>query len=174
MPHKVADRAVLTLNLQGYFNGEAEGSPWYAYGETNEGRGLIRHSPDASLPRQEQVTFASELVHFLNKHLALDGAWWILLREMDTERDENLNIHIAYRSFVMIHIDSDGDARFAVESDDQHWVTWLLKGRQYWGEAAHRAWEEAGKFRYDVDAKNLPTIKAALGERSKGPLIPLA
>jgi len=144
MSHKVDDKAVFTLNLQGYFNGEAEGSPWYAFGETNEDRTIIKRSEGANLPRQEQVTFASELVHFLNKYLALDGAWWILLREMDTERDEHLNILVAYRSFVMIHIDSDGDAQFAVESDDQHWVTWLLKGRQYWGEAAHRAWEEAG------------------------------
>ncbi|KXJ56579.1 MAG: hypothetical protein AXW12_00675 [Thalassospira sp. Nap_22] len=174
MPHKVDDKAVFTLNLQGYFHGEAEGSPWYAFGESNEGRTIIKTAAGAQLPRQEQVTFGSDLVHFLNKFLALDGAWWILLREMDIERDDQLVPHVTYRGFVMIHIDKDGDAQFAIESEDQHWTHWLLKGRQHWGEVAHRAWEEAGKFKYDVDAKSAPKIKAALGEKSKGPLIPLA
>jgi hypothetical protein len=31
---------------------------------------------------------------------------------------------------------------------------------------AYAAWQEAGEFKHDVDARNLPTIRAALGERS--------
>lgn len=174
MPHKVDDKAVFTLNLQGYFNGEADGYPWFAYGETSEAYPLVKYSEGAQVPRPEQRMFAADLAQFLNKFLALDGAWWILLKEMDTELDANRIPHVTYRNFVMIYIDADGDAQFSLESDDQHWSEWLLKGRQYWGDYAHRSWEEAGKFKYDTDDKSAPKIKAALGEKSKGPLIPLA
>lgn len=169
MSHRVEDRAIFTTNLLAFFNGEAEGTEWFAYGRTSDGRHVVRHSAGAVRARAEQCMFAADLAGFMNDQLSLDGAWWILLKEMDTERDEKFRPHVIYRNFVMIHIDADGDAQFAVESEDQHWSDWLLKGRQHWGEVGYAAWKEAGEFKYDVDAKNMPTIRAALGERSAGP-----
>lgn len=169
MPHKVDDRSIFTMNLFAYFNGEAEGTAWYAYGRTSDGRHIVKHGDGAALPRSEQRIFAADLAGFLNDHLALDGAWWILLKELQVERDEKFRPHVEAKSFEMIFIDADGDVQLAAESDDQHWIEWLIKGRQHWGEVAYGAWREAGAFKHDMDVKNLPTIKAALGQSSAGP-----
>jgi len=166
MPHKVDDRAIFTMNLLAYFNGEADGSEWYAYGRTSDNRHIVKHSAGAALPRPEQRQFSADLAGFLNDHLALDGAWWILLKELHVAHDEKFRPYVEAKSFEMIFIDADGDAQIAVESEDQHWTDWLLKGRQHWGEVAYAAWQEAGEFKHDVDARNLPTIRSALGERS--------
>lgn len=167
--HRLDDRILITPALIRRFedegNFEAEGG-YVGLLQLSDGK-LVRHrrGPD---PDAEQFMFAHDVLAGLNRNVAHDGAWVVVLVG---PRKPDLILPLAkptatYENAKFMWMDRDGDVKMVYEVEISDIADTMLKGIEFWVEGAEGAWKFANEMHSWVEPSEKQQHRAALGERA--------
>lgn len=177
---QVSDDLLITPDLLRRFQLEASmdsgNGQHYALVRQSNGN-LLAHHPGSPPIIAEQVIWAVDVLHALNKELDHDGAWVVVfthprLPDLATVIHAQPD-HFTYDRYALIWLDEDGDCQFTVEwargeSELLDFADVMLAGLQSTLSKCEAAWELWHHHMRDVlEPKPDELIKKAQGQRPR-------
>ncbi|WOF74143.1 hypothetical protein QMT40_001790 [Parvibaculaceae bacterium PLY_AMNH_Bact1] len=165
--HKLDDKTLITKTLLERFDLEADGA-YSAVMQKNDGS-FLEHTIGPAITAARML-FSQDLLSFLHRELAYDGAWVIV--HTHPKPPTVPEVECEHGRFGIIFLDQDGDPQFTVEWEENDgemldFADVLLAGMETWGGLCYTALMQQRHFMKDVlDPTEGQTFQKARGEKA--------